>query len=112
MDNQRLLAVFRVIVQTYNQQELTGARLAIVGRLLYILGTSNSMIIDSKLNTIEEALQGSDAPSDVQNSLSLITVTHLSFDGLTHRGQLVIHTDLAEAVSYRKSSADSCVQLG
>lgn len=54
-------------------------------------------LVDSAL-TREEALAGSLAPEHVLASLALIDIRYLSFDGRTHRGQLVVHRDLADEV--------------
>lgn len=48
--------------------------------------------------TLEEALVGKEIPDDVRNTLALVNVRYLSFDGKEEEGQLVLHTDLAEEV--------------
>lgn len=56
-----------------------------------------SPIVDSCM-TFEEAIAGTQAPLDVINHLCLINVRHVSFDGLIHHGQLVVHESAAEDV--------------
>lgn len=51
----------------------------------------------SKLLT--EALEGLKFPKEIVSTLSLITVQHLSFDGLVHQGNLIVHCDLATEVA-------------
>ena len=53
-------------------------------------------IVDSSLPSLAEALRGLDFPFEVRRTLQLIDVEYVSFDGVLHRGQLVLHRDLAE----------------
>ncbi len=55
-------------------------------------------IVDSVYFSLEEALEGSSAPSEIRKQLKLISVSYISFDGRIHAGQMVIHTDLAREV--------------
>jgi len=51
--------------------------------------------VDSSL-TFDEAIAGTTAPQEIVDTLALVDVEHLSFDGYVHRGQLLVHQDLAE----------------
>lgn len=53
--------------------------------------------IDSALS-LSEALSGKVIPVEITETLELITVRYLSFDGLIHQGQTLIHKDLAREV--------------
>jgi peptidoglycan LD-endopeptidase CwlK len=44
---------------------------------------------------VDSAMDGTAAPREVLESLRLIDLRYLGFDGRRHRGQLVIHRDLA-----------------
>ncbi len=46
--------------------------------------------------TLEEALAGKEIPKDISDTLTLIAVPFLSFDGEVCEGELVVHADLAE----------------
>ena len=50
----------------------------------------NEMIIDSEM-TFEQAINGTEAPQDVIDSLCLLDVRYYSFDGKLHKGQLIIN---------------------
>lgn len=54
------------------------------------------LIIDSNFASLREATQNPPVPipSKVYRDLSLLTVYYYSFDGLIHRGQLVVHRSL------------------
>ena len=52
------------------------------------------LIIDSKLS-LEEAITGTKAPTEVINNITLINVEYISFDGFLHRGQIVVHKRVA-----------------
>jgi len=56
------------------------------------------IIIDSSFASLEEAIQGTKAPPEVISTLALINVAYVSFDGLMHAGQLVMHTGLVRDV--------------
>jgi len=53
------------------------------------------IIVDSKF-TFEEALVGTKAPEDIIKTLSLIDIEYMSFDKKLHRGQLLVHRDIAD----------------
>ncbi len=57
-----------------------------------------SPIIDSSL-TLEEALTGTLAPPEIQQTQVLLDIEHWSFDGALHRGQLLVHQDVAEELT-------------
>lgn len=48
------------------------------------------IIIDSSLS-FDDAIAGTTAPQEIIDTLALIDVRYVSFDGLTHQGQLVVH---------------------
>lgn len=54
-------------------------------------------IIDSAL-CFHEALAGKEIRNEIRDVLALIEVPYISFDGEIHKGQLVVHTDVAEEV--------------
>jgi len=54
-----------------------------------------SVVIDSTLS-FEEAVAGSAAPAGVLATLRLVDVPYIGFDGLQHRGQIVVHRDIAD----------------
>ncbi len=58
-------------------------------------------IIDSNLSPEQAIFQNpnSIAPSEIINSQRLLIVTYLSFDNLTHEGQIVVHKDLITDIS-------------
>jgi hypothetical protein len=61
-------------------------------------GSGNAgFVVDSAL-TFQEAVAGTAAPRDVLGSLRLLAVEYLGFDGLRHRGQLVVHEALEAEV--------------
>ena len=53
--------------------------------------------IDSNLS-LDEALMNLEVPSDVKSTLILLDIPHLGFDGLLHRGQLVVHKEIEKEV--------------
>jgi hypothetical protein len=55
------------------------------------------VIVDSAM-AFDEAVSGTGAPPEVIAALRLIEVDYRGFDGRPHRGQLVVHRDLAEEV--------------
>jgi len=55
------------------------------------------VIIDSA-RSLPSALSGSSAPQDVLDTLALVDIAYISFDGKMHQGQLVVHKDLASEV--------------
>lgn len=46
--------------------------------------------------TLDEACAGKEIPKDISDTLTLIAVPFLSFDGEVCEGELVVHADLAE----------------
>ncbi|HOC60392.1 MAG TPA: M15 family metallopeptidase [Smithellaceae bacterium] len=58
---------------------------------------SSSIIIDSQM-CFAEAIEGTTAPLEVIDSLSLLDVLYYSFDGLLHQGQIIVHAGLEEDV--------------
>ncbi|QQS38131.1 MAG: M15 family metallopeptidase [Ignavibacteriales bacterium] len=48
--------------------------------------------------TLEQALQGSDAPDEIINQLDIVDVEYFSFDGKLHKGQLVVHKKLVNDI--------------
>ncbi len=62
-------------------------------------------IIDSNM-TLEQALARKEIPAEIKSTLVLITISYISFDGLLHEGQLVVHEKVAEelyAIFFRLS---------
>ena len=57
-------------------------------------------ISDSDYGFLEHAIEGTSAPKSITDALELIDVEYLSFDGLRHRGQIVMHADLANEVRH------------
>ncbi len=61
------------------------------------MNDKNQIIIDSAMS-FAEAIEGSAAPLSVIDSLSLVDVTHYSFDGLRHHGQLIVDAELEDDI--------------
>lgn len=59
----------------------------------------DSVVMDSRL-TFEQAVAGTSAPDSVIRTLTLVDVEYYSFDDRLHRGQVVIHKELAEDIEY------------
>ncbi len=57
-----------------------------------------SITIDCAYASLAEALEGTLAPEHVLETLELINVRYVSFDGSLHSGQIVMHRDLARDV--------------
>lgn len=57
----------------------------------------NSIVIDSAMS-FAEAVDGSAAPLEVIDSLSMVDVTYYSFDGLRHSGQIVVDAGLEDDI--------------
>jgi len=55
---------------------------------------SELIIIDSDY-TLEEALKGITIPSTVIDELEIVSVSYYSFDGLLHRGQIIVNKKVA-----------------
>ena len=53
------------------------------------------VIVDSDLD-FSRAVAGTSAPREILDNLCLVDVRYCGFDGRRHRGQLVVHRDLAE----------------
>ena len=58
---------------------------------------SEPIIIDSNLS-FAEAVEGSEAPLEVIDSLSLVDVFYYSFDGKRHSGQMIVDSRLEDDV--------------
>ncbi len=59
----------------------------------------SKLIIDSCFRSLDEAVRGLTFPNEIRDILTLVTVEYVSFDGLVHQGQVVIHQKLATDVS-------------
>jgi len=57
----------------------------------------NSIVIDSAMS-FAEAVDGSTAPLEVIDYLSIVDVTYYSFDGLRHSGQIVVDARLEDDI--------------
>lgn len=57
-----------------------------------------NIIVDSNFASLEEAIRGTKAPLSVQEELLLLEVLYFSFDARVHKGQLVLHQELARDV--------------
>lgn len=55
------------------------------------------VIVDSA-QIFEQAMEGTSAPDDIVRAMRLIDVEYYGFDDRLHRGQMVVHKDLAEEV--------------
>ena len=53
------------------------------------------IIVDSDLK-FEEALSGQNIPANVKSKLELVTVFYYGFDDNLHKGQLLVHKDVAQ----------------
>ncbi len=60
----------------------------------------NELIVDSDLTIHQVKKQNPNfyCPLEIQNQLSLVDVEYFSFDGLRHKGQIVIHKDLVNDI--------------
>lgn len=54
----------------------------------------DGVIVDSDLD-FSRAVEGTSAPQEILDNLCLIDIRYFGFDGRRHRGQLVVHRDLA-----------------
>lgn len=54
--------------------------------------------IDSDM-TLDEALQGVEIPDGIKQTLELLTVRYIGFDGSMHQGQLVCHREATKSLS-------------
>jgi peptidoglycan LD-endopeptidase CwlK len=66
--------------------------------LFLFISPQEEVIIDSSLS-FEEAVSGIKIPDKVLKTLTLLDVEYYSFDNKVHRGQLVIHKDLAGEIA-------------
>ena len=57
-----------------------------------------ALIVDSDFRSLHDAVRGLEFPEEIRKTLALVTVQYLSFDGLLHQGQVVLHGDLADDV--------------
>jgi len=55
------------------------------------------IIVDSAIS-FSEAIEGTNAPEQILDSLSLVDVLYYSFDGLKHQGQIIVNNDLEDDV--------------
>ena len=55
------------------------------------------IIVDSDIG-FAEAIEGTNAPLEIVDSLALLDVLYYSFDGLKHQGQIVVNRDLEDDV--------------
>lgn len=46
--------------------------------------------------TLEQALAGKEIPAEIKSTLTLLNVLYVSFDGLIHEGQLVVHHKVSD----------------
>ena len=60
--------------------------------------TDNEEIIVDSLMNFSEAIEGTTAPEEILDSLSLVDVLYYSFDGKKHQGQLIVNSDLEDDV--------------
>jgi hypothetical protein len=55
------------------------------------------IIVDSALN-FSEAIEGTNAPEQIVDSLALVDVLYYSFDGLRHQGQIIVNNVLEDDI--------------
>lgn len=60
--------------------------------------TGNEGIIIDSAMSFSEAIEGTNAPLEIVDSLSLIDVIYFSFDELKHQGQIIVNNDLEDDV--------------
>jgi peptidoglycan L-alanyl-D-glutamate endopeptidase CwlK len=58
---------------------------------------NEEIIVDSQMSFFE-AIEGTTAPEEIVDSLSLVDVLYYSFDGKRHQGQLVVKSELEDDV--------------
>jgi hypothetical protein len=61
------------------------------------MNDSEKIIIDSDIS-FSEAIEGTNAPEQIVDSLALVDVLYYSFDGLKHQGQIIVNNDLEDDV--------------
>lgn len=54
----------------------------------------SNIIVDSELG-LSESLRGTEAPEEIIRALVIVPVTYWSFDAILHRGQIIVHEDVA-----------------
>ncbi len=59
-----------------------------------------TMIFDSQIASLDEALYGIHIPEDIRKTLALVGVNYISFDGRLHQGQIVVHQELVSEVRF------------
>ena len=60
--------------------------------------TGNEEIIIDSAMSFSEAIEGTNAPLEIVDSLALIDVLYYSFDGRKHQGQIIVSNDLEDDV--------------
>jgi len=60
--------------------------------------TDNEEIIIDSAISFSEAIEGTNAPEQIIDSLALVDVLYYSFDGLKHQGQIIVNNDLEDDV--------------
>ena len=58
---------------------------------------SDEIIIDSAMS-FSEAIEGTNAPLEIVDSLALIDLIYYSFDRIKHQGQIVVNNDLEDDI--------------
>lgn len=58
---------------------------------------NEEIIVDSSMS-FSEAIEGTNAPDEVINLLSMLDVYYYSFDGIKHQGQILVHSELEDDV--------------
>ena len=58
--------------------------------------TGNEEIIIDSAMSFSEAIEGTNAPLEIVDSLVLVDVLYYSFDGLRHQGQIIVNNDLED----------------
>ena len=58
---------------------------------------NQDFISDSSLS-FTEATNGKNIPPEIKDSLVLVDVQYISFDGLPHSGQLIVHKNVSEEI--------------
>jgi hypothetical protein len=53
---------------------------------------------ESCFRTLDDAVAGREIPAAIRDTLALVAVDYIGFDGVSRPGQLVVHTDLADEV--------------
>jgi peptidoglycan LD-endopeptidase CwlK len=61
------------------------------------MNDENQIIIDSAMS-FSEAIDGTNAPLEIVDSLALVDVLYYSFDGERHQGQIVVNSALEDDV--------------